>query len=140
LFNVVETFCACNFNFCFYFKQSKKEERKNEYERHNPETLNHSQKIVSQRTKVICKIVLWLIWNKDEANQWVNYYMQVLQRKIEEAIMATKRLKELLESRKLSPRDNSVQLNLELFSLYAHTYRCIYYTLHSLVDQSFHIQ
>jgi len=66
--------------------------------------------------------------------------MQVLQRKIEEAIMATKRLKELLESRKLSPRDNSVQLNLELFSLYAHTYRCIYYTLHSLVDQSFHIQ
>lgn len=33
--------------------------------------------------------------------------MQVLQRKTEEAAMATKRLKELLEARKSSGRDNS---------------------------------
>ncbi|KAK4262328.1 hypothetical protein QN277_027901 [Acacia crassicarpa] len=35
----------------------------------------------------------------------------VLQRKTEEAAMATKRLKELLEARKSSPRDNSVNSN-----------------------------
>ncbi|KAI9089302.1 hypothetical protein K1719_029581 [Acacia pycnantha] len=35
----------------------------------------------------------------------------VLQRKTEEAAMATKRLKELLEARKSSPRDNSVHSN-----------------------------
>ncbi|KAK7386413.1 hypothetical protein VNO78_26631 [Psophocarpus tetragonolobus] len=35
----------------------------------------------------------------------------VLQRKTEEATMATKRLKELLEARKSSPRDNSVHSN-----------------------------
>lgn len=39
----------------------------------------------------------------------VGYYsfFQVLQRKTEEAAMATKRLKELLEARKASARDNS---------------------------------
>ncbi|QCD81601.1 kinesin family member 4/7/21/27 [Vigna unguiculata] len=60
--------------------QLKKEGRKNEYERHKLEALNHRQKMV-------------------------------LQRKTEEATMATKRLKELLESRKSSPRDNSVYSN-----------------------------
>ncbi|XP_027921087.1 kinesin-like protein KIN-4A isoform X1 [Vigna unguiculata] len=60
--------------------QLKKEGRKNEYERHKLEALNHRQKMV-------------------------------LQRKTEEATMATKRLKELLEARKSSPRDNSVYSN-----------------------------
>jgi hypothetical protein len=36
-----------------------------------------------------------------------NPFFQVLQRKTEEAAMATKRLKELLEARKSSARDNS---------------------------------
>ncbi|XP_047157412.1 kinesin-like protein KIN-4A isoform X1 [Vigna umbellata] len=60
--------------------QLKKVGRKNEYERHKLEALNHRQKMV-------------------------------LQRKTEEATMATKRLKELLEARKSSPRDNSVCSN-----------------------------
>ncbi|ESW27894.1 hypothetical protein PHAVU_003G241500 [Phaseolus vulgaris] len=60
--------------------QLKKEGRKNEYERHKLEALNHRQKMV-------------------------------LQRKTEEATIATKRLKELLEARKSSPRDNSVYSN-----------------------------
>ncbi|KAJ1421145.1 P-loop containing nucleoside triphosphate hydrolase [Sesbania bispinosa] len=42
--------------------------------------------------------------------------LQVLQRKTEEATMATKRLKELLEARKSSPRDNSVYSNGHLQS------------------------
>jgi len=42
----------------------------------------------------------------------VNYYLQVLQRKTEEATIATKRLKELLEARKSSPRDNSGRTKL----------------------------
>lgn len=36
-----------------------------------------------------------------------HFLFQVLQRKTEEAAMATKRLKELLEARKSSTRDNS---------------------------------
>ena len=36
-----------------------------------------------------------------------NLHSQVLQRKTEEAAMATKRLKELLEARKSSPREHS---------------------------------
>lgn len=43
--------------------------------------------------------------------------MQVLQRKTEEAAMATKRLKELLESRKSSPRENSGKLFTFSFTL-----------------------
>ena len=38
--------------------------------------------------------------------------LQVLQRKTEEAAMATKRLKELLEARKSSGRDNSGWISL----------------------------
>ncbi|CAJ1942867.1 unnamed protein product [Sphenostylis stenocarpa] len=64
----------------FLLNVLKKEGRKNEYERHKLEALNHRQKMV-------------------------------LQRKTEEATMATKRLKELLEARKSSPRDNSVYSN-----------------------------
>jgi len=43
-------------------------------------------------------------------NEWLylttEYFLQVLQRKTEEAAMATKRLKELLEARKSSSRDS----------------------------------
>lgn len=60
--------------------QLKKEGRRNEYERHKLQALNHRQKMV-------------------------------LQRKTEEAAMATKRLKDLLESRKSSSRDTSVHTN-----------------------------
>lgn len=60
--------------------QLRKEGRRNEYERHKLQALNHRQKMV-------------------------------LQRKTEEAAMATKRLKELLEARKSVPRDTSVHTN-----------------------------
>lgn len=40
-----------------------------------------------------------------------NYHSQVLQRKTEEAAMATKRLKELLEARKSSPREHAGMIN-----------------------------
>ncbi|KAA8537781.1 hypothetical protein F0562_027639 [Nyssa sinensis] len=60
--------------------QLRKEGRRNEYERHKLQALNHRQKMV-------------------------------LQRKTEEAAMATKRLKELLETRKSSVRDNAVVSN-----------------------------
>ena len=46
-----------------------------------------------------------------EADSWCNSFFQVLQRKTEEAAMATKRLKELLEARKSSARDNSGMMN-----------------------------
>lgn len=39
--------------------------------------------------------------------QIAEYFIQVLQRKTEEAAMATKKLKELLEARKASSRDAS---------------------------------
>nr|VDC92185.1 unnamed protein product [Brassica rapa] len=69
--------------------QLRKEGRKSEYERHKLQALNQRQKMVSTRNKLrkICNF-------------------QVLQRKTEEAAMATKRLKELLEARKSSPRDH----------------------------------
>ncbi|XP_057490138.1 kinesin-like protein KIN-4A [Actinidia eriantha] len=60
--------------------QLRKEGRRNEYERHKLQALNHRQKLV-------------------------------LQRKTEEAAVATKRLKELLEARKSTSRDNSVITN-----------------------------
>lgn len=40
------------------------------------------------------------------------YFLQVLQRKTEEAAMATKKLKELLEARKSSSRDTSGMIRL----------------------------
>jgi len=54
--------------------------------------------------------------------------MQVLQRKTEEATMATKRLKELLESRKSSPRDNSgrTELGIIFLLLYTNTHIDVY--------------
>lgn len=45
-------------------------------------------------------------------------FFQVLQRKTEEATMATKRLKELLEARKASSRDNSGKLIVLGFALF----------------------
>ncbi|KAA8531670.1 hypothetical protein F0562_006613 [Nyssa sinensis] len=60
--------------------QLRKEGRRNEYERHKLQDLNHRQKMV-------------------------------LQRKTEEAAIATKRLKELLEVRKSSSRNNLVNFN-----------------------------
>jgi kinesin family protein 4/21/27 len=57
--------------------------------------------------------------NEGRRNEYESHKLQalnqrqkmVLQRKTEEAAMATKRLKELLEARKSSPRDNSVVSN-----------------------------
>ncbi|RWW24028.1 hypothetical protein GW17_00011704 [Ensete ventricosum] len=67
-------------------KQLKKEGRRNEYERHKLQALNQRQKLV----------------------------LIVLQRKTEEAAMATKKLKELLETQKSSARDNSGMLLLKI--------------------------
>ena len=44
------------------------------------------------------------------------FHSQVLQRKTEEAAMATKRLKELLEARKSSPREHSGMVSYVLCS------------------------
>ncbi|XP_057976157.1 kinesin-like protein KIN-4A isoform X1 [Malania oleifera] len=68
--------------------QLRKEGRRNEYERHKLQALNQRQKML-----------------------FACYPLQVLQRKTEEAAMATKRLKELLEGRKSSARDNHVYSN-----------------------------
>ncbi|KAF6143958.1 hypothetical protein GIB67_017566 [Kingdonia uniflora] len=70
--------------------QLRKEGRRSEYERHKLQALN-------QRQKMVTASFLHLKFSN-------NY---VLQRKTEEAAMATKRLKELLEARKSSVRDSS---------------------------------
>ncbi|OEL32324.1 Kinesin-like protein KIN-4A [Dichanthelium oligosanthes] len=72
--------------------QLRKEGRRNEYERHKLQALNQRQKLVSFSPKVMTQEIL---------------FYEVLQRKTEEAAMATKRLKEILEARKSSARDNS---------------------------------
>ncbi|CAJ2640955.1 unnamed protein product [Trifolium pratense] len=81
--------------------QLRKEGRKNEYEKHKLQALNQRQKMCVHASepaayvKQICVIII-----------------QVLQRKTEEAAMATKRLKELLEARKnSSSRDTLVATN-----------------------------
>lgn len=56
---------------------------------------------LSLLTFVVVMTHYWYVTNE------YAYYFQVLQRKTEEAAMATKRLKELLEARKSSSRDTS---------------------------------
>lgn len=50
------------------------------------------------------------------------YLYQVLQRKTEEAAMATKRLKELLEARKSNGRENSGIFSLGMYYDFANLY------------------
>lgn len=83
--------------------QLKKEGRRNEYEMHKLLALNQRQKMVS----------LWLITSFCGLGCWLFLLFmcsfQVLQRKTEEAAMAAKRLKEVLESRKASSRETTGQ-------------------------------
>lgn len=80
--------------FNLFIHQLKKEGRRNEYEMHKLLALNQRQKMVS---KSLCGMAF--IYRNIYS---LLYTCQVLQRKTEEANMATKRLKELLESKKTS--------------------------------------
>lgn len=82
--------------FCHF--QLKKEGRRNEYEMHKLLALNQRQKMVN-RFSNNSFLLYWL-------NPLFMSSLQVLQRKTEEASLATKRLKELLESRKTSSRES----------------------------------
>ena len=103
----------CSFKTETYLTQLRKEGRKSEYERHKLQALNQRQKMVSTRTLLCnfesldfeyCSKVSEKSRKKEDSEVCNS---QVLQRKTEEAAMATKRLKELLEARKSSPRDHS---------------------------------
>ncbi|KAF9600122.1 hypothetical protein IFM89_003669 [Coptis chinensis] len=103
--------------------QLKKEGRRNEYERHKLQSLNQRQKLANASVlrmkpsgvhihSVTKRSLRPMFTEKTYVILFIPYSSnQVLQRKTEEAAMATKRLKELLEARKSSARDSSVTAN-----------------------------
>ncbi|KAG5121240.1 hypothetical protein JHK84_039580 [Glycine max] len=88
--------------------QLKKEGRRNEFERHKLQALNQRQKMNRSTLTLEFRTTLY---DMDMVQLVVAQLDEVLQRKTEEAAMATKRLKELLEARKSSSRDISGSMN-----------------------------
>ncbi|KAK3019934.1 hypothetical protein RJ639_004917, partial [Escallonia herrerae] len=93
--------------------QLRKEGRRNEYERHKLQALNQRQKMVRISLalqylfiSVLIRLSCTEYYFEKKLNFEIHCISNVLQRKTEEAAMATKRLKELLEARKSSTREN----------------------------------
>ena len=80
-------------------KQLRKEGRKNEYEMLKLQALNQRQKMV-QLHEVVMTVTLGYL-------DLICFHYQVLQRKTEEAALAARRLKELLESRKSCSKETA---------------------------------